>query len=119
MLGTVACLGDAGNLRRLAGPGNGGREAGSGWTWFGDAADQDAQTPTTTDRTDFEIGVTKDRLATLWPCTERRTRRKPVAAFALGVHCQTAVLWRVLVSLSTQGKTRFRDPFPRHLAGFD
>ena len=57
MLGTVASLADAGNLRRLAGPGHGRREAGSGWTWFGDVTDQDALTPTTPGSGDFEVGV--------------------------------------------------------------
>ena len=60
VLGTAGWLGDAGNLRRVADTGNGGREAGSGWTWFGDAVDQDALTPTTTDGRDFEVAVTQD-----------------------------------------------------------
>ena len=57
MLGTGRWLGDAGNLRRLADTANDGREAGSGWTWFGDVADQDALTPTTPGSGDFEVGV--------------------------------------------------------------
>ena len=57
VLGTGRWLGDAGNLRRLADTGHGGREAGSGWTWFVDAADHDALTPTSPGRRDFEVGV--------------------------------------------------------------
>ena len=57
MLGTAGWLGDAGNLRRLADTRNGGREAGSGWTWFGDAADPDALTPKTPGRREFDVGV--------------------------------------------------------------